>query len=61
MLDIEGQEDGVKRNKRKRRRAIIWFNPPYSANVKTNIDKRFFGILKKSWQSCLTRRVAWLI
>ena len=47
MPDIDGQEDGVEKKKRKRRRTIIWFNPPYSANVKTNIGKRFFGILKK--------------
>ena len=26
---------------------MIWFNPPYSANVKTNIGKTFFGIIKK--------------
>ena len=44
VLDIDGQEDGVEKKNRKRRRTIIWFNPPYSANVKTNIGKRFFGI-----------------
>ena len=31
--------------KRKRRRRIIWFNPPYSKNVSTNIGKEFFKLL----------------
>ena len=31
-----------KAEKRRRKRSIIWFNPPYSANVKTNIPKAFF-------------------
>ena len=34
-------------NKVKRKRKIIWFNPPFSLNVKTNIGKMFFKILKK--------------
>ena len=32
---------------RKRCRQVVWFNPPFSANVKTNVGKRFFGILSK--------------
>ena len=32
---------------RKRTRNIIWFNPPFSKNVKTNIGKRFFALLDK--------------
>ena len=32
---------------RKRKRAIIWYNPPYSMNVKTNIGKTFFKLLQK--------------
>ena len=31
--------------KRKRRRRIIWFNPPYSKSVFTNIGKEFFNLL----------------
>ena len=30
-----------------RRRKMIWFNPPYSRNVKTNIDKIFCQLLVK--------------
>ena len=32
---------------RKRKRKIIWFNPPCSKNVKTNIGKIFFKLLHK--------------
>ena len=32
---------------RKRKRAIIWYNPPYSMNVKTNVGKTFFKLLQK--------------
>ena len=34
-------------NKKRRKRNIIWFNPPYSANVKTNIGKVFFKLFNK--------------
>ena len=32
---------------RTRRRNVIYFNPPYSANVKTNIGKEFLRLVKK--------------
>ena len=32
---------------RRHRRKIIWFNPPYSINVKTNIGKVFLNLLHK--------------
>ena len=34
------------RPKRKRSRHIIWFNPPYSKSVATNIGKEFFKLLR---------------
>ena len=34
-----------KNKKRTRKRNIIWFNPPISVNVATNIEKMFFGLL----------------
>ena len=34
-------------NRRNRPRNIIWFNPPFSRNVKTNIGKVFLKIVKK--------------
>ena len=42
-----------KEEKRRRKRNIIWFNPSYSANVKTNIGKIFFRILKKNFQEII--------
>ena len=41
----DGKNEETK--KRKRRRNVLWFNPPFSLNVKTNIGKRFFAILDK--------------
>ena len=32
---------------RKRKQNIIWYNPPYSMNVKTNVGKIFFKLLRK--------------
>ena len=34
-------------NKRSRQRNIIWFNPPFSQAVSTNIAKRFLDLLDK--------------
>ena len=39
--DVKGNK------KRKRTRNRIWFNPPFSLNVKTNIGKDFFRLLDK--------------
>ena len=36
-------------NRRKRHRQIIWFNPPLSLNVKTNVAKRFLAIVSKNF------------
>ena len=35
------------RNKKKRQRKIIWFNPLLSKSVKTNLGKEFFKLLKR--------------
>ena len=36
----------VGKEKRKRSRQILWYNPPYSRNVATNIGKIFLSLLK---------------
>ena len=36
-------------NNRNRVRNIIWFNPPYSQNVKINIGKTFLKLVKKNF------------
>ena len=33
--------------KRKRAKKVIYFNPPYSTNVNTNIGRKFLGLLDK--------------
>ena len=47
----QGQEVVGKDRKRKRRRKknVIWYNPPFSKNVKTNIGKVFFGLLQRNF------------
>ena len=39
-------KDG-KNDSKQRKRKIIWYNPPYSANVKTNIGKNFLNLIKR--------------
>ena len=34
---------------RKRKRVVIWYNPPYSLNVKAIIGKTFFKLLQKNF------------
>ena len=41
------QNDEDKQQKRKRKRTIIWFNPPYSRAVTTNVGKEFLRLMDK--------------
>ena len=41
------QAEGNNQNKKKRKRNIIWFNPPYSKSVKTNIGRIFIKLVSK--------------
>ena len=46
--DLQTQGDRVsEEGRKKRRRSVIWYNPPYSSNVKTNIGRRFLTLLRK--------------
>ncbi len=36
---------------KRRSRKIIWFNPPYNINVKTNVGKEFLNLLDKHFNS----------
>jgi hypothetical protein len=48
--ELKYQEHQPKtKRKRTRTRKITWFNPPHSDNVKTNIGKKFFNLLDKSF------------
>ena len=54
-LDKSGYKKKITFNKipkstnRPRQRKIIWFNPPYSLNVKTNVAKKFLKIVDKNF------------
>ena len=37
------------RKKRTRNRNVVWFNPPYSRNVATNIGRKFLRIIDESF------------
>ena len=50
-LKYEKSDSNRESNEGKRRREIIWFNPPYSANVKTNIGQEFFRLLRTHFHS----------
>ena len=39
------------KGKRNRHRKIIWFNPPYSDNVKTNIGCKFLKLIDKHFKN----------
>ena len=36
-------------NNRNRAHNIVWFNPPYSQNVKANVGKTFLKLVKKAF------------
>ena len=54
-------EDSVQKpknnSKHKRKRNIIWYNPPFSNSVKTNIGRKFINLVKKHFnkQNPLTK------
>ena len=38
-----------KKKKKNRKRKVIWFNPPFSKNLKTNIGKEFLKLIDKNF------------
>ena len=38
-------------SKKKRKRNVIWFNPPFDLSVKTNVAKEFLSLIKKHFTS----------
>ena len=48
--ELKYEQVSQKKEARKNRpRNIIWYNPPFSSNVKTNIGKAFIQIIKQSF------------
>ena len=46
-LKYDPEACNPKNKKRRRARKILWFNPPFSSNVKTNLAKEFLKLLDK--------------
>ena len=44
---ISYNNSNTRNARRNRNRKVIWFNPPYSQNVKTNIGKLFIKLVRK--------------
>ena len=40
-------QSSSEQTKKRRKRKIIWFNPPYSSNVATDIGRQFFNLIDK--------------
>ena len=40
-----------KSNKRNRNRKVVWFNPPFSETVKTNVGEKFLRLEDKHFQN----------
>ena len=43
-----------KQQTKKRRRNVIWFNPPYNASVKTNLGRKFLTLIDKHFPKSST-------
>ena len=46
---------------RKRKRKILWFNPPFNRSVQTNIGKRFFALLSKHFAKEIKANAPWTV
>ena len=46
QLAYDNDNHSKSRSTRKRRRRIVWYNPPYSKSVATNIGQEFFKLLQ---------------
>ena len=46
-LTYNPEANQTTRNRKNRKRNITWYNPPWDVNVKTNLGKKFLGIVDK--------------
>ena len=44
---LKYEENSNPKSERRRLRNVIWFNPPFNSNVKSNIGKIFLNLIKK--------------
>ena len=45
----EGDKNNLNKQKKRRKRKILWYNPPFNLQVKTNVGKKFLNILDESF------------
>ena len=43
-LSFKVLDDIVEKESNKRSRDVIWFNPPWSSNVRTNVGAKFISV-----------------
>ena len=48
-LEFKLPPQGPPTQNRKRQRNVVWFNPPYNKNVKTNIGRAFISLIQRSF------------
>ena len=48
-LKYDPPADQMNKKKRQRKREVIWWNPPFSLDVKTKVGENFFKILEKNF------------
>ena len=46
-LKYHPPNENVSNNKRIRKRSVIWFNPPFSVNIKTKVGNYFLNLIRK--------------
>ena len=57
MTYAQESRTAPEKTKRRRQRNIIWFNPPFSMNVKTNIGRRFLTLIKQHFDNSRLRKI----
>ena len=48
-LKYRPTNENVSNNKQNRKRNVIWFNPPFSVNVKTKVGNYFLNLIRKNF------------
>jgi hypothetical protein len=50
ILKYEPEVITTNKKSRSRKKKILWFNPPYSSSVKTNVGAKFLKLIDKHFQ-----------
>ena len=55
-LKFNPEDATTKKTSRRRKRHILWFNPPYSTSVKTNVGAMFLKLVDKHFPKLSTEK-----